>query len=99
MENMAENETRAKYRVIWLTADGRRKTRYPSTTRKVAGILRSLDVAEVDLRVLYVRGDVVVSENSGHYTNREQWLTAWYAFSESDLLDWMNLPGSKVMAA
>lgn len=78
-------ETALKYRVIWVKADGRRKTRYPSTPRKVAGILRSLDTVEVDLRVIYIRDGQEIGENSGHYEKREDWLTAWAAFNDPEI--------------
>jgi len=79
-------EIALKYRVIWVNAGGRRRTRYPSTSRKVAGILRSPDTVEVDLRVIYIRDGKEIGENSGHYANRAEWLTAWGAFNDPEIV-------------
>ena len=82
---MSKNLTALKYRVIWLDANGKRKTRYPSTPRKVSRILRLLDTKEVDLRVIYFKDGQELGENSGHYTNRGDWLIAWGAFNDPEI--------------
>lgn len=75
-----------KYRAIALKSSGRRITRYPSTALKMSRFLRMSDVVEVDLRVIYIRNGVEVGSNEGHYTNRADWLIAWAAFNDPEII-------------